>query len=58
MLEALQSVLAQVAAPMVRDLGLRVVAASPGDVMLELPVTPALVHSGGVLCATMTYAYL
>jgi hypothetical protein len=35
MLEALQSVLAQVAAP-----------------------TPALVHSGGVLCATTTYAYL
>jgi uncharacterized protein (TIGR00369 family) len=50
MIDALQSVLAQVTAPMVRDLGLRVVAAAPGEVTLSLPVTPALVHVGGVVC--------
>jgi len=50
MIEQLQQGLARVAAPMVRDLGLRVVAAEPGLVRLALPVTPHLVHSGGVLC--------
>jgi uncharacterized protein (TIGR00369 family) len=50
MIDALQSVLAQVTAPMVRDLGLRVVAAAPGEVTLSLPVTQALVHVGGVVC--------
>jgi uncharacterized protein (TIGR00369 family) len=50
MIDALQAVLAQVTAPLVRDLALRVVAAAPGDVTLVLPVAPALVHGGGVLC--------
>jgi uncharacterized protein (TIGR00369 family) len=50
MIAELQAVLAEVTAPMVRDLGLRVTAAEPGNVMLTLPVTPALVHGGGVLC--------
>lgn len=50
MIEQLQQGLARVAAPMVRDLGLRVVAAEPGLVRLALPVTPHVVHGGGVLC--------
>ena len=50
MIEQLQSRLAEVAAPMVRDLALRVSAAQAGEVTLALPVTPALVHAGGVLC--------
>lgn len=50
MIEQLQSRLAAVAAPMVRDLALRVTAAQAGEVTLALPVAPALVHAGGVLC--------
>jgi uncharacterized protein (TIGR00369 family) len=50
MIDLLQANLAKVAAPMVRDLDLRIIAAEPGDVTLALPVTPALVHGGGVLC--------
>ncbi len=33
----------------VRDLGLTITSAEPGRVGFELPVTPRLVHSGGVL---------
>ena len=47
---ALEQALAGVVAPWVRDLGLRVLAARPGEVELRLPVAPALVHGGGVLC--------
>ena len=50
MIEQLQQGLARIAAPMVRELGLRVIAAEPGMVTLALPVTPHLVHGGGVLC--------
>ena len=46
----LDRTLHQVVAPWVRDLGLRVLAARPGEVELELPVSPPLVHGGGVLC--------
>lgn len=50
MIDSLQATLAQVAAPMVRALNLRVTAAVPGEVTLSLPVAPSLVHGGGVLC--------
>jgi uncharacterized protein (TIGR00369 family) len=50
MIEALHAALDRVAAPMVRNLGLRITAATPGEVTLALPVTPAVVHGGGVLC--------
>jgi uncharacterized protein (TIGR00369 family) len=50
MIDILQSTLAQVAAPMVRALALRIDAATLGEVTLALPVTPHVVHGGGVLC--------
>lgn len=46
----LQAALADVVAPWVRELGLQMVAARPGEVELTLPVAPGLVHGGGVLC--------
>lgn len=46
----LDEALATMVAPWVRDLGLRVTSAQPGEVHLSLPVQPALVHGGGVLC--------
>lgn len=46
----LDQTLARVTAPWVHQLGLRVLRAQPGEVELELPVAPALVHAGGVLC--------
>lgn len=46
----LQAALEQVAAPFVKSLGLRVVAADERQTRLALPVTPALVHAGGVVC--------
>lgn len=42
--------LAQGASPFVNSLGCDVTEASPGDVTFTLPVTPELVHAGGVLC--------
>jgi uncharacterized protein (TIGR00369 family) len=48
--DALQATLDRVAAPFVRGLGLRVDAAEADGVTLTLPVTPALVHAGGVVC--------
>lgn len=48
--EALQQALHDVFAPWVRELGLRVQAASLGEVRLVLPVHPRHVHAGGVLC--------
>jgi uncharacterized protein (TIGR00369 family) len=37
-------------APWVRELALRVEQATPGEVVLALPITPPHVHGGGVLC--------
>ena len=49
-LALLEATLAEVAAPWVRELELRVLAAGPDGVTLALPVTPRHVHGGGVLC--------
>ena len=40
----------KVAAPFVRSLGLRVQSATKEQTELRLPITPELVHAGGVLC--------
>jgi uncharacterized protein (TIGR00369 family) len=48
--DALQQALHDVFAPWVRELHLRVEAASLGEVRLVLPVAPQHVHAGGVLC--------
>ena len=48
--EALQSTLDVVAADYVKQLGLRVTGVRSGEVDLALPVAPALVHGGGVVC--------
>ena len=50
LIEQLDTVLAEVAAPFVTQLGLKVVAASAEEVTLSMPVTPTLVHAGGVVC--------
>jgi uncharacterized protein (TIGR00369 family) len=50
LIDQLDAVLAEVAAPFVAQLGLKVLAASDQEVSLRLPVTPALVHAGGVVC--------
>jgi uncharacterized protein (TIGR00369 family) len=47
---ALQATLDRLAADYVRRLGLRVETAAPGHVTLTMPVSPDLVHGGGVLC--------
>ena len=49
-LAALQTLLTTVVAPWVTNLNLRVVAATPGEVTLALPIAPRHVHDGGVLC--------
>jgi uncharacterized protein (TIGR00369 family) len=46
----LQATLEELAAEYTKRLGLRVEAVAPGEVTLTLPVTPELVHGGGVLC--------
>ena len=46
----LDEALATMVAPWVRELGLTVTSAQPGEVHLSMPVKPALVHGGGVLC--------
>lgn len=46
----LQRTLERVAAPWVAELGLRVLRAGSGEVVLALPVAACLVHGGGVLC--------
>jgi len=48
--ELLNATLEQVAAPWIRALGLRVAEATPERTVLELPVSPDVVHGGGVLC--------
>ena len=47
---ALQATLDGLAADYVKRLYLRVEAVEPGKVTLSLPVSPTLVHAGGVLC--------
>ena len=50
-LNALQALLqGDTFAPWVRELALRVDSATPGEVVLALPITPPHVHGGGVLC--------
>ena len=50
LLPRLEAVLAQVTAPFVHQLGLSVVAADTRQVTLRMPVTPVVVHGGGVVC--------
>lgn len=47
---ALQATLDELAADYTKRLGLRVETVEPGRVTLRLPVSPELVHAGGVLC--------
>ena len=49
-IETLHKTMAQGAAPWVIDLGLQVVDVRPHEVELMLPITPRVVHGGGVLC--------
>ena len=49
-LAALQALLTSVVAPWVTELNLHVLAATPGEVTLALPIAPRHVHGGGVLC--------
>lgn len=42
--------LARLFAPWVAELGLQVTHSAPGEVQLALPITPRLVHAGGVVC--------
>jgi len=49
-LAALQTLLTTVVAPGVTELNLRLLAATPGEVTLALPIAPRHVHGGGVLC--------
>jgi uncharacterized protein (TIGR00369 family) len=46
----LESILHEIGAEYVKPLGLRVDAVDEDSVSLVLPVTPELVHGGGVLC--------
>jgi uncharacterized protein (TIGR00369 family) len=46
----LQATLDQIAAEYVKRLGLRVESVGKGEVTLRMPVTPEVVHAGGVLC--------
>ncbi|HMN19961.1 MAG TPA: PaaI family thioesterase [Ottowia sp.] len=48
--DALQAALGELFAPWVQALSLRAESAARGRVRLHLPVTPALVRAGGVLC--------
>jgi uncharacterized protein (TIGR00369 family) len=47
---ALQATLDELAADCVKRLGMRVESLAPGQVTLSLPVTPDIVHAGGVVC--------
>ena len=49
-LAALQDILDRVVADWVKALGLRLLEARVGEVVLAMPVAPLLVHGGGVLC--------
>lgn len=50
LLDRLEGTLEDVTAPFVRSLGLRLRSARLDEVELVLPVVPALVHAGGVVC--------
>lgn len=50
MVSRVQAILDQVAAPFVQGLGLTLLSHEGERVTLRLPVTPALVHGGGVVC--------
>lgn len=47
---ALNAILADVTAPIVKALDLSVTAATTQQVTLRMPVTPTVVHAGGVVC--------
>lgn len=49
-LAMLERAMGEVFSPYVQQLGLRLVAATQGEVTLDLPVLPLHVHAGGVLC--------
>ncbi len=49
-LTPLHDTLANLLAPWVRELGLQLIAATPGEVTLALPLAEKHVHAGGVLC--------
>ncbi len=53
---SLQADLQRIAAPFIQRLNLRVVEASADTVVMTLPVTPDLVHAGGVMCGQATLA--
>ncbi len=55
-IDSLQAALGNIFAPWVQQLGLRVRAVRGGDVVLALPVTPELLHVGGILCGQATMA--
>ncbi len=48
--QTLWQLFSPMASKYVQDLGLQVTEVRPGEVTLILPVVPALVHGGGVLC--------
>jgi uncharacterized protein (TIGR00369 family) len=50
LIDRLDALIDEVAAPFVAHLGLQVVDASTDEVTLRMPVTPMLVHGGGVVC--------
>lgn len=50
MVSRVQAILDQMAAPFVQGLGLTLLSHDGERVTLRLPVTPALVHGGGVVC--------
>lgn len=54
--DSLQAELGRIFAPWVQRLGLKVRAVRAGEVALALPVTPELVHVGGILCGQATMA--
>ena len=55
-LPALQAMLTDLVSPWVAQLDMRVLAASPGEVTLALPIVPLHVHVGGVLCGQTVMA--
>jgi uncharacterized protein (TIGR00369 family) len=55
-IDSLQAELGRIFAPWVQRLGLQVRAVRGGEVVLALPVTPELVHVGGILCGQATMA--
>jgi uncharacterized protein (TIGR00369 family) len=55
-LPTLQTMLTDLVAPWVAQLDMRVLAATPGEVTLALPIVPLHVHVGGVLCGQTVMA--